>query len=80
MIERNPGVDVVFCAHSGLEGAGSPRDLLAGALVGSTVRVRFWRVPYAEIPVTYEARIEWLYGQWQRVDEWIGGEVLAETR
>jgi 1-acyl-sn-glycerol-3-phosphate acyltransferase len=80
LLERNPGVDAVFCAHSGLEGAGTPRDILAGALVGSTVRVRFWRVPHAEIPVTADARVDWLYGQWQRIDDWIGGEAPAETR
>ena len=72
LLERNHGVDVVFCAHTGLEGAGSPTDLLAGGLVGSTVRVRFWRVPYADIPATSAARIDWLYDQWQRIDDWIG--------
>jgi len=72
LLERNPGVDAVFCAHTGLEGAGSPTDLVAGTLVGATVRVRFWRVPYGDIPDTSAARIDWLYDQWQRVDDWIG--------
>jgi hypothetical protein len=73
LLERNRGADVVFCAHAGLEGAGSPSDLVAGRLVGSTVRVRFWRIAHAEIPAGADARIAWLYEQWQRVDDWIGG-------
>lgn len=74
LLERNEdaNADVIFCAHTGLEAAGSPRDVVAGALVGSTVRVQFWRVPHAEIPRPREARIEWLFDQWERLDAWIG--------
>jgi 1-acyl-sn-glycerol-3-phosphate acyltransferase len=71
LLERNPGADVVVCAHTGLEAAGSPADLLSGALVGATVRVRFWRVPYEDIPAETGARIGWLYDLWKRIDDWI---------
>lgn len=72
LLERNPGADVIFCAHTGLEGAGSPWDLVAGALVGAKVRVQFWRVSHTDIPHTHEARVEWLFAQWARIDAWIG--------
>jgi 1-acyl-sn-glycerol-3-phosphate acyltransferase len=72
LLERNRDADVIFCAHTGLEGAGSPGDLVGGALVGSTVRVRFWRIPRTDVPDGSDARIAWLYEQWQRVDRWIG--------
>ena len=72
LLERNRGADVVLCAHTGLEAAGSPSDLLGGQLVGTTVRVRFWRVPHADIPREKGARVSWLYQQWQRVDDWLG--------
>ncbi len=71
LLGSNQSADVVFCAHTGFEAAGSPSDLLGGALVGRTVRVRFWRVPYAEIPTAPEARTTWLYEQWQRIDDWL---------
>ena len=71
LLERNPGADVVVCAHTGLEAAGSPSALLGGVLVGSTVRVRFWRLPYAEIPAGREARIAWIFDVWSSVDDWI---------
>lgn len=71
LLERNRDADVVFCAHTGFEAAGSPRDVLGGTLVGATIRVRFWRVPFATIPADTADRVRWLYRQWQRVDEWI---------
>jgi hypothetical protein len=72
LLAGNPGADVVFCAHTGFEPAGSPSDILRGALVGATIRVRFWRVPFAEVPTSEDARVVWLSEQWQRVDDWIG--------
>ena len=81
LLERAPGVDVVFCAHSGFEGSASLASMLAGALVGAQVRVAFWRVPAAQIPSERSARAEWLYQHWRRIDEWIGaGDVAAEPR
>lgn len=64
-------VDVVFCAHIGLEGAGHFRDLIAGRLLDTTVRVRFWRVPAAEVPRERDAQLDWLYAWWARMDAWI---------
>lgn len=72
LLEGNENADVIFCAHVGLEGTTHLRDFLHGALLGSTVRVRFWRVPFAEIPTSPAERTAWLYAWWQRVDAWIG--------
>jgi 1-acyl-sn-glycerol-3-phosphate acyltransferase len=71
LLECNRGADAVFCAHTGLEGAASFWGLLGGGLVGATVRIHFWRVPFAEIPTTRAARVAWLEAQWRRVDAWI---------
>lgn len=71
LLRSNRHADVVFCAHTGFEPAGSPREIVRGALIGSTIRVRFWRVPRADIPETDAERIAWLYAQWQRIDDWI---------
>jgi 1-acyl-sn-glycerol-3-phosphate acyltransferase len=71
LLEHNPGADALFCVHTGLEGAGSFSDLWRGAIVGKVVRVHFWRVPYREIPVDRDQRIEWLFQHWTRVDEWV---------
>ncbi len=71
LLERNRDADIVFCAHTGFESAGSPADIVRGALVGSTIRVRFWRVPRADVPSTEQARIDWLYTHWQSLDDWL---------
>jgi 1-acyl-sn-glycerol-3-phosphate acyltransferase len=74
LLERNEreGADVVVCAHTGLEGTRDLRHFLNGSMLGAAIRVKFWRVPFAEIPLEREARIAWLYAWWTRVDSWIG--------
>jgi len=57
LLEGNEGADVIFCAHVGLEGTMHLHDFLNGAVLGSTLRVRFWRVPFAEIPKSHDDRV-----------------------
>jgi hypothetical protein len=33
--------------------------------------MRWWEVPRAEIPAGREARIDWLFDWWERIDTWI---------
>jgi hypothetical protein len=32
----------------------------------------FWRCPRASIPADRDARIDWLYREWERLDAWVG--------
>ena len=66
------GADAVFCAHSGLEGGATFSDLLRGELIGRTVRIELWRVPFASIPEDQQEQVSWLQEQWRRVDEVVG--------
>jgi 1-acyl-sn-glycerol-3-phosphate acyltransferase len=71
LLRAAPGVDVIFCAHSGLE-QGRHRALIAGGgLRGRTLRIHFWRVPASEIPTSSPERRAWLLEQWHRVDQQI---------
>ena len=79
LLDEARGVDVVFCAHAGLDGLEYISDVWRGGLVGQTIRVKFWRVPAAEVPVGEDAMAEWLYARWQEVDEWVGAQVAAGT-
>ncbi|MFN8643899.1 MAG: lysophospholipid acyltransferase family protein [Candidatus Binatia bacterium] len=79
LLDRNPGLDAVFCAHTGFEGAATFADLVGGALVHRPVHVTFWRVPFAQIPVDRAARAEWLFEHWRRIDDWIGA-VAGDAR
>jgi 1-acyl-sn-glycerol-3-phosphate acyltransferase len=71
LLDRNPGADVLFCAHVGFDAAATFWHFWNGTLVGETIRVRFWRVPAAEIPKERDARIDWLFGQWERMDAYV---------
>ncbi len=79
LLRSAPGVDVVFCAHSGLE-EGRHRGMIAnGGLRGKTLRVHFWRIPAAEIPTSSPDRRAWLLEQWHRIDQVIEND-LALSR
>ena len=66
------GTGIVFCGHVGFDGFQYISDIWAGGLVGSTIRVRFWRHAHTEIPDGERARTEWLYARWQVLDDWVG--------
>ena len=54
LLEANPGLDVVVCAHTGLEGAGTLGQCLRGELLDRTLRIHFWRIPFEALPRTRE--------------------------
>ncbi len=71
LLDVLPEADAVFLAHCGFERVGSLHDLWTGRLVGTTIRLKFWRVRAEQIPRTSDDRVQWLWGQWKRMDEWI---------
>jgi 1-acyl-sn-glycerol-3-phosphate acyltransferase len=75
--EAAAGTDIVFCAHYGFEGVRTIADLRAGALVGKTIRIRFWRFAASELPDGDEARTRWLFDRWQTLDDWVGEQEAA---
>ena len=75
LLESAPEADVVIFGHVGLDGFEHIRDIWAGGLVGTTVRLKFWRFPSADIPDGREELTAWLYDRWQELDDWI-----SETR
>jgi 1-acyl-sn-glycerol-3-phosphate acyltransferase len=79
LLEATAGTDVVFCAHVGLDGFERVSDIWGGGLVGKPVRVKFWRCPASEVPAGDAERTAWLYGEWQRVDDWIGEQIAPAS-
>jgi hypothetical protein len=78
LLEKNEQADVIFCAHAGFDGVVDLRDFLNGKMIGRTVRVRFWRVPFQQIPLQREERVDWLLANWRQMDEWVGRELSKE--
>lgn len=63
--------DVVFVAHTGMEHMATVLDVWRELPMDQDVQMRWWSVPAAEVPVEEQARIDWLYEWWARIDEWI---------
>lgn len=82
VLARNPDLDVILCAHVGLEEGTRLTSFLSGALLDVGVRVRFWRFPASEIPRDDEGRLSWLYARWAELDLWVDAELsdLEEPR
>ena len=78
LLDEAQGVDVVFCGHVGFDGFQFVSNIWAGGLVGTTIRVRFWRYPGDEVPAGEQQRIAWLYERWQAVDDWVGDQQRGE--
>jgi len=79
LLDESRGTDVVLFGHVGLDGFEYIRDIWAGGLVGTTVRMRFWRFPAADVPDDEDERVAWLYDRWQELDDWVGAELAARS-
>ena len=76
LLDALPNVDCVFFAHAGLETFAKISSLLDGAVVGSSVRVKLWRVPAREIPSGDAERVRWLYAEWKKVNAFVRNALL----
>ncbi|MET9218624.1 hypothetical protein ABZX65_07545 [Streptomyces sp. NPDC003300] len=74
-----PTAEVVFVVHSGLDVIASARAAWDFLPFRRPVRVHWWRIPAAEVPVGDAARSEWLLGQWERMDRWTAEQAVAAT-
>jgi 1-acyl-sn-glycerol-3-phosphate acyltransferase len=77
LLENAPGVDVVLFGHFGFDGFEYISDIWAGGLVGTTVKMKFWRFPAEELPEERDELVAWLYARWLELDEWIAQARLA---
>jgi 1-acyl-sn-glycerol-3-phosphate acyltransferase len=80
LLESAPEADVVIFGHVGLDGFEHISDIWSGGLVGTTVRLKFWRFDATEIPTDRDQLIAWLYERWQELDDWISEMRLGEAR
>ncbi len=69
LIDHAPDLDLVFCAHTGFEGASHFSTLINGSWIGADIRIRFWRVARADIPRDTAAQREFLFTQWDRMQD-----------
>jgi len=72
-IDAAPEADIVFVAHVGFpSGVAETWRLLPHA---QTVEVRVWHAPASGVPAGRDARIDWLFHWWCRLDDWVDERV-----
>ena len=74
-LEAAPHADVVLVGHVGVP-VGF-RDLWRQLPARQTVHLRMWLVRADEIPADRNERIDWLFGCWRMLDEWVGEQQQA---
>lgn len=68
-IDAAPAADVVVMGHVGFPtGLGEVWRLLPAR---QTIEVKLWHEPPESIPADHDARIDWLFERWRRLDEWV---------
>jgi len=71
VLSAAPEADVLIVAHTGLEGLAGPKDMWKAAPFRKPVQVQLWRVPRSEIPTDDAGRMDWIFGEWAKVDAWV---------
>ena len=69
MLQANPGKDLLFMAHVGFEGSSRFSTLINGSWRHARVHIEFWRVPFAMVPTSPDAQRQFLFTQWDRMQE-----------
>lgn len=70
-LEAAPDADVLMVAHTGLDHMLTIADVWRELPMDKQITMRWWHVSRAEIPADRDERIDWLYGWWERIDDWI---------
>jgi 1-acyl-sn-glycerol-3-phosphate acyltransferase len=74
-IEAAPDADIVFIAHVGFpSGLAETWRLLPHP---QAVEVRVWHAPASGVPAERDARIDWLFHWWCRLDGWVDERLAA---
>ena len=68
-LEAAPEADVVFVAHVGFPR--SFREAWRLLPAAQTVELRLWHAAASEVPAGHDERIDWLFGWWCTLDDWV---------
>jgi 1-acyl-sn-glycerol-3-phosphate acyltransferase len=70
-LEASPRADVVLVAHTGVDHLRTVADVWRALPMDKIIVMQWWRQTPQDVPAGSDARIEWLYGWWAHIDEWI---------
>ncbi|MGH3468964.1 MAG: 1-acyl-sn-glycerol-3-phosphate acyltransferase [Thermocrispum sp.] len=70
-MDAAPDADILMVAHTGLDHMLTVADVWRELPMDKTITMQWWRVPREEIPSGRDAQIDWLFGWWERIDDWV---------
>ena len=74
-----PHAEVIMLAHTGLERLSTVRDVWRELPVDKKIVLKSWIADPAAIPDGLRPREDWLYGWWEKIDNWIDDNRPPET-
>ena len=78
LLDAAPQADLVFMAHTGLEGITRMSTLVDGTLLGRSLLVELRFVAAGDVPTEPGMRLQWMYEQWLAMDRWVAAHQPAE--
>lgn len=70
-LDQAPHAGVIFVAHTGLDQMLTVGDVWRELPMDKRIVMNGWWVPPEDVPTDREERLDWLFGWWARIDEWI---------
>ena len=77
-IAASPGADVVIMGHDGFPTG--LREVWRLLPEPQTIELRLWHEPADAIPEDPDERIDWLFGWWRTLDEWVAERQAGRTK
>ena len=79
LMKNSGDAKIIICGHVGFEGSRTMRNLWNGALIGQSIKVKFWVHDIQNIPTEPDQKEAWLFEQWEIMDRWVGGQKEAKS-
>jgi 1-acyl-sn-glycerol-3-phosphate acyltransferase len=70
-LDASPRANVALVGHTGVDHMRTVADVWRELPMDKIIMMQWWLEPPEDVPEGSDARIEWLYGWWARIDEWI---------
>jgi 1-acyl-sn-glycerol-3-phosphate acyltransferase len=70
-LDASPRANVALVGHTGVDHMRTAGDVWRELPMDKAILMHWWLEAPGDIPVPSETRIEWLYGWWAQIDEWI---------
>jgi 1-acyl-sn-glycerol-3-phosphate acyltransferase len=79
-LDASPNAKVVLVGHTGVDHLRTVADIWHELPMDKSIVMHWWQVDADDIPTDTNARIEWLYGWWGHIDQWISQNKVTQNK